>query len=666
MGLIAGAGLLGSAASALPIDTPVATQTSQVQLAPAEPSPAPREPAPAETALPDEAPQEAPASEAPTTAPDPNVPTDEPPAPPSAVPTQAPVESDEPVEPSEAPNDDTTESPAPTVAPAIPPAAVNSQVSWVSWGIAAGVLIVGAVGFVLLRRRTLGHAAAAKTEAVDASEDSTSAPDSDGSAGSADLADPGAPEDPADPAQSHLAAESSESDAATGDPVVASAVVSPSIADTDESFVREQSPLPSVDMTDVIATAQAAAEPQSAHARATLAAMESVGVAMTDAGFSVTTIRNAVERIALVNGLDDAQVVVFPTALLVSVRGDDEVRTGAVTSGERSMRLDQVDELQRTIDAAAAGEIDPRETRRRIRALRTSPPPYSAMMRWLSYPLLSAALAVLLGSSWAGVLLAGVLGLGAGAAMLAGERLTGRYQALLTVLLAFSAALVVLLAIRFGLNNAALPALIAPLVLLLPGGRLTIGVLELATGQMVSGAGRVASGAMQLVLLAVGIVAAGALVGVPSLHTAETDPLGPIAPWIAVGVFGIGVVVYQCAPRSSLWWILIVLYVAYGAQVFGALFFGGGLSAFIGAFALTPVAALIARQPTGPAAFVSFIPGFWLLVPGALGLIGMAAMLGGEADGTNSLITTVATMVAISLGVLAGTALSSRLNRPAL
>ena len=123
-------------------------------------------------------------------------------------------------------------------------------------------------------------------------------------------------------------------------------------------------------------------------------------------------------------------------------------------------------------------------------------------------------------------------------------------------------------------------------------------------------------------------------------------------------MFGVGIVMNLCARPSSLGWILLVLYVAYGSQVLGGLFFGGVLSAFVGAAAMTPVADLVARQRTGPPAIVSFTPAFWLLVPGALGLVGVAALLNGDSTGTTTLITTVETMVAIALGVLVGRAIS--------
>ncbi|SFR67613.1 Uncharacterized membrane protein YjjP, DUF1212 family [Agromyces sp. CF514] len=402
-------------------------------------------------------------------------------------------------------------------------------------------------------------------------------------------------------------------------------------------------------------------------ATATLAAMEDIGSAMTDAGYSVATVHETLLDVARANKLIGAEIVVFPTALLVSARGVDTTSTGAIASGERLLLLDQIDELQHIVDDARSGEADPAELRERVARMRDRPRPYSPLQRGAAYLLLSAGLAVLLGASWSGVVAAAVLGAGVGAALLAGERLPARYQSLLTVALAFTVALAVLIGMHLGLDSGALPAVIAPLVILLPGGLLTVGAIELATGQMMSGAGRLAAGAMQLVLLAVGVVAAGALVGIPSVAVSgSATTLGVLAPWIAVALFGVGIVVYKCGPWSSLGWILVVLYVAYGAQVLGSVFFGGVLSSLIGALVVTPVTVIVARQRSGPAPLVSFMPAFWLLVPGALGLVGVATALGGDTTGSSALITTLATMVAISLGVLAGTAVSSRFGRPVL
>jgi uncharacterized membrane protein YjjP (DUF1212 family) len=403
--------------------------------------------------------------------------------------------------------------------------------------------------------------------------------------------------------------------------------------------------------------------PTADDAAARLAALEAVGEAMIDAGFSVAAVRQALEEIAAANGYPGTEVVAFPTALFVSARGLGEVRTGVVSSGGRELLLAQTDALDDVILAARTTAMDAGRIIRRIAEIRAMPEPYTLAQRVVAYAVASAGIAVLLGASWGGTGVAAVLGAVVGWAQIQADRLQQLYRPLVTVGCSFVVSTVVLLLVGAGLDPGVLPSVIAPLVIFLPGGLITTGVIELATGHMMSGAGRVAAGAMQLVLLAVGVVAGSVLVGVPQLElVASSQPIGPIGPWLAVAAFGVGIVVHQCGRARSIGWILLVLYVAYGAQVIGDILFGGVLSAFVGALAMTPVAALVARQPSGPAAFVSFLPAFWLLVPGSLGLVGVAVILDGGSGGLNTLVTTASTMVAIALGALAGAAVSSRLT----
>jgi len=134
-----------------------------------------------------------------------------------------------------------------------------------------------------------------------------------------------------------------------------------------------------------------------------------------------------------------------------------------------------------------------------------------------------------------------------------------------------------------------------------------------------------------------------------------------------VDAFGVGVVWFYGARRSTLLWILVSMYAADAGQVIGRLFFGGTLSAFFGAATMTPVALLAARQRSGPTPLVTFLPGFWILVPGALGLEGVTRIIGTDAGtaGAAALTTTVISMVGVSLGILLGMALmASDPDRP--
>jgi uncharacterized membrane protein YjjB (DUF3815 family) len=101
-----------------------------------------------------------------------------------------------------------------------------------------------------------------------------------------------------------------------------------------------------------------------------------------------------------------------------------------------------------------------------------------------------------------------------------------------------------------------------------------------------------------------------------------------------------------------------VLIAAWLGQVVGDRLFGGTVSGFFGALAMTPVALAIASLPGGPPSQVTFLPAFWLLVPGALGLAGVTKVVGDPASaGVADLIEPLGSIVAIALGVLCGVTL---------
>lgn len=72
---------------------------------------------------------------------------------------------------------------------------------------------------------------------------------------------------------------------------------------------------------------------------------------------------------------------------------------------------------------------------------------------------------------------------------------------------------------------------------------------------------------------------------------------------------------------------------------------------------MTPVVLSVERLPSGPPKLVTFLPAFWLLVPGAAGLIGVTQIVGAGLDVTaRGLSDLLITIISISLGVLIGAA----------
>jgi uncharacterized membrane protein YjjB (DUF3815 family) len=213
---------------------------------------------------------------------------------------------------------------------------------------------------------------------------------------------------------------------------------------------------------------------------------------------------------------------------------------------------------------------------------------------------------------------------------------------------------------RKGLAVQPLYVVIPPLVTFLPGAMLTFGMIELAFGDMVSGSSRLITGFVQLILLAFGL-AGGAVVagaGYANLVTASGDLLtAPWLPWLGAMIFGVGIYVHFAAPRGSLPWLLVVILAAFAAQRAAIEAFGTELSGFFGTLVATPLAYLIQQRFRGPPSIVTLLPGFWILVPGSLGLVSVTRMLSDRDAGIDGLITALFAFVSIALGTLVGASL---------
>jgi uncharacterized membrane protein YjjB (DUF3815 family) len=72
---------------------------------------------------------------------------------------------------------------------------------------------------------------------------------------------------------------------------------------------------------------------------------------------------------------------------------------------------------------------------------------------------------------------------------------------------------------------------------------------------------------------------------------------------------------------------------------------------------MTPLVLWVERLPGGPPKLVTFLPAFWLLVPGAAGLIGVTQIVGTGPDvAARAMPEVLVTIISISLGVLTGAA----------
>jgi uncharacterized membrane protein YjjP (DUF1212 family) len=391
-----------------------------------------------------------------------------------------------------------------------------------------------------------------------------------------------------------------------------------------------------------------------------------LGSALTASGEAVNEIQDHLIDVAAAYGVPHARVAVLPTYLEIAL-GPGRAATLEPTRQLRGfLRLDQTAAVYDVLRAAARGEMPPAEGSRRILEIVEMRPRFGRMLTIFGHAVLTVGICLVIQPTWGDLALAFLFGLLVGGLKLVGGRWRS-VQMIMPVVVAFLVATCTFLLAAPGWADADLRAMIAPLVTFLPGAALTMSVVELSAGEMITGASRLVSGGLTLMLLAFGITAATQVVSLPSAALLIDDPenlIGWWAPWLGVLIVGVGTYLYHSAPHRSLPWLLLVLLSAWVGQFLGSQVFGGYLSGFFGALAMTPVAYWVERRPSGPPALVSFLPAFWLLVPGALGLIGVTEFVDQDAlSAAEDLFATVWSMIAIALGVLCGYPLYRSLAR---
>ena len=109
-------------------------------------------------------------------------------------------------------------------------------------------------------------------------------------------------------------------------------------------------------------------------------------------------------------------------------------------------------------------------------------------------------------------------------------------------------------------------------------------------------------------------------------------------------------------------WVLLVLSLAFGAQVAGQQLGSIGLGGFLGAITASLGASVVELRRPQLARLVLFLPAFWLLVPGSLGLVGVTELAAGREWATDVALGVLGVAIAISLGLLVGSALGRSLR----
>lgn len=381
-----------------------------------------------------------------------------------------------------------------------------------------------------------------------------------------------------------------------------------------------------------------------------------LGATMVATGQPVSDVEDEVLEVAARVGFPDTQIAAAPTGVTVTL-GSGEPATFEAVQG--SLRLDQAAEVRTIRYQLLEGSLSLDEAVDQLLALSSRPPRYPDWLANLGWIGISAGIAFILQPGWPNVAFS-VLG---GAVVVALVRLSRRVRlvsTLLPTLAAFLVACLVFAGAQAGLLDGPLRTLLPPLAVLLPGALIVTAMSELATGDMVAGASRLIFGTVQLLLFTLGIAAAARLFTLPpeQLTNVRVDSIGWWSAPLGLVLITVGIGLLESPSLRLLPWIALVLVLAFVAQSLGQALSGPVLGSFLGALAASLGAfAVEGLRPRLPR-LVVFLPSFWLLVPGSLGLLS-TTQLAVRADGAAETLTSVLGVVsAIALGLLVGSAVA--------
>jgi len=376
-----------------------------------------------------------------------------------------------------------------------------------------------------------------------------------------------------------------------------------------------------------------------------------LGAAMIAAGYPIGMVRRTLAVSADGYGVS-REMLVLPN--YIQLGGGDRGTTLRVASAERDLRFDQTFPLAALVKQAERGQITPHDGLAELDRIDAMKPRFAAWAIVVGYALQSAAFALILQPNPTALLAATGLGFLVGVIGVFARRSEPLTQ-LLPVVAAFLVALCAFLGGRWlHLGEGSLRALAPALVMFLPGTAITLAVIELSTRDVIAGSARLVAGAMRLAQLAFGILIAAQVVGLTAdeLSVATVDRFGPWAPWLGCAIYAVGLFLYHGPPTRFMGWMLLILYVSYSGQLLANAALGSYASGFGGGLALTLCALVVAQRPNTPSAATLLLPGFWLLVPGSLGFIGVTELIGNNSSG--AVAVTLISMISIALGIQAG------------
>jgi uncharacterized membrane protein YjjP (DUF1212 family) len=308
--------------------------------------------------------------------------------------------------------------------------------------------------------------------------------------------------------------------------------------------------------------------------------------------------------------------------------GDERQRVNVTRIPHAGLSMAGVAQVEELVDRVESGAVSVEEGSTRLAEIDQMPMPFGPLAIAASFGLIGAGFAVLLSLAWPDIIIGTLLSVVVYAVVFLLGR-EPRLARLLNPLAAFIAGVLAyaLAATLMPGSNYRMVTLCA-VIALIPNPGLVLGIGELASNHVLSGAIRLMSAVVVLIELAfgafLGISVASALMSIPAGATAAAS-LAPGWAWLAAAVLGVGLGMLFQVPTKGIVWVVLASLVAFAGMVFGGKLLGHGPSSLVGALVLGVFANAFAWRSRRPASVV-LLPALMVLAPGYAAYLGLGTL----------------------------------------
>lgn len=346
-----------------------------------------------------------------------------------------------------------------------------------------------------------------------------------------------------------------------------------------------------------------------------------------------------------------AYFLATPTSLtfVISESEDEQEHTHIVRVNPGEIDLGSLARTDKLVDELSSGQRTLSEAIERLDDIEKRTEPYNKLITFLAFGATSGAFAMLMHTHWSdvfwSVLLAFVVCIFVFISQ-SSQRFTEMLEPFSAITVAILASAVTLIDPSINVSLVVLSSII----IFIPGLALTLGLSELSSKNLMSGTARIMDALMLLFKLYFGSFL-GLFIGELLWGQVEMTTSPEIPVWtsfISVAILSISLIILFKARIKDALWGIISGYIAYGSSILAALYIGGPLSAFIGAFTLGLYSNIFSRCMNLPSSIVKLL-GLVVLVPGSKVYIGLNSAISGQNMLNSSDIGSQAFLIFMSL-----------------